>query len=92
MFTIDRVMGRGSLVDYGAFLQNLMVAARSRGLHTCPQAAWNGFSKIILPHVGAGPNEMLVCGMSMGYADESAKVNSFHTPRAPVEEFTHWLD
>jgi nitroreductase len=92
MFTIDRVMGRGSLVDYGAFLQNLMVAARARGLHTCPQAAWNGFSKIILPHIGAGPDEMLVCGMSLGYADESEKVNSFHTPRVAVEEFTRWLD
>ncbi len=92
MFTVDRVMGRGSLVDYGAFLQNLMVAARARGLHTCPQAAWNGFSKIILPHIGAGPDEMLVCGMALGYADETQKVNTFHTPRAPVEEFTRWLD
>jgi nitroreductase len=54
MFTLDRVMGRGSLLDYGMFLQNLMVAARARGLHTCPQAAWNGFAKIILPHIGAG--------------------------------------
>lgn len=92
MFTLDRVMGRGSLVDYGMFLQNIMVAARARGLHTCPQAAWNGFGKIILPHIGAGPGEMLVCGMSMGYADEHHKVNSFHTPRVPVQEFTHWLD
>lgn len=91
MFTLDRVMGRGSLVDYGMFMQNLMVAARARGLHTCPQAAWNGFGKIILPHIGAGPDEMLVCGMSLGYADESDKVNSFHTPRVPVEEFTRWL-
>lgn len=92
MFTIDRVMGRGSLVDYGMFLQNIMVAARGRGLHTCPQAAWNGFAKIILPHIGAGPDEMLVCGMALGYADETDVVNTFHTPRVPVEEFTHWLD
>jgi len=92
MFTIDRVMGRGSLVDYGAFLQSIMVAARGHGLHTCPQAAWNGFSKIILPHIGAGSDEMLVCGMALGYADESALVNTLHTPRVPVEEFTHWLD
>jgi nitroreductase len=91
MFTMDRVMGRGSLVDYGMFLQNIMVAARGRGLHTCAQAAWNGFGKIILPHLGAGPEEMLVCGMSLGYADESDAVNTFHTPRVPVEEFTHWL-
>jgi len=91
MFTVDRVMGRGSLVDYGAFLQNIMVAARGHGLHTCPQAAWNGFSRIILPHIGAGPDEMLVCGMALGYADETAVVNTFHTPRVPVQEFTTWL-
>ncbi|MDO8342272.1 MAG: nitroreductase [Cellvibrio sp.] len=92
MFTIDRVMGRGSLVDMGMFLQNIMVAARGHGLHTCPQAAWNGFTKIVLPHVGAGADEMLVCGMALGYADPADKVNSFHTPRVPVAEFTTWLE
>jgi len=92
MFTIDRVMGRGSLVDYGAFLQSIMVAARGRGLHTCPQAAWNGFAKIIMPHIGAGDGEMLVCGMALGYADADALVNGFVTPRVPVTEFTRWLD
>ena len=91
MFTIDRVMGRGSLMDYGMFLQNIMLSARARGLHTCPQAAWNGFARIILPHIGAGPDEMMVCGMSLGYADESDKVNTFHTPRVATEDFTHWL-
>lgn len=92
MFTIDRVMGRGSLLDYGMFLQNLMVAARARGLHTCPQAAWNSFASIILPHIGASPEEMLVCGMALGYAEVNACVNSLHTPRVPVSEFTHWLE
>lgn len=92
MFTVDKIMGRGSLVDYGAFMQNIMVAARGRGLHTCPQAAWNGFSSIILPHIGAGEREMLVCGMSLGYADPSAVVNTLHTPRVAVADFTHWLD
>jgi nitroreductase len=92
MFTVDKVMGRGSLVDYGMFLQTLMVAARGHGLHTCPQAAWNAFAKIILPHMGAGDNEMLVCGMSLGYADESELVNTFRTPRESVASFTTWLE
>lgn len=92
MFTIDRVMGRGSLLDFGMFLQNIMVAARARGLHTCPQAAWNHFSKIILPHIGAGDNDMLVCGMALGYADESALVNTFETTRIDPRSFTHWVD
>ena len=91
MFTIDPIMGRGSLLDYGMFIQNIMVAARARGLHTCPQAAWNGFHSIILPHIGAGVGEMLVCGMALGYADETDKVNTLVTPRVPVNEFTHWV-
>ena len=91
MFTLDRVMGRGSLVDYGMFMQNIMLGARARGLHTCPQAAWNGFAKIVLPHIGAGDNEILICGLSLGIADQTAIVNSFNTPREPVAQFTHWL-
>lgn len=92
IFTLNRAMGRGSLLDYGTFLQNVMLAARARGLHTCPQQAWNMFTKVILPHVGASEHEMMVCGMALGYADEAAIVNTFHTPRVPVEEFTHWLE
>jgi nitroreductase len=92
MFTLDKVMGRGSLVDYGMFLQTIMLAARGMGLHTCPQAAWNGFGSIILPHIGAGDNEMLVCGMALGYADDSDIVNTFRTPRETVASFTRWLD
>nr|WP_309969399.1 nitroreductase [Variovorax guangxiensis] len=91
MFTMDRVMGRGSLIDYGMFLQTLMLAARALGLHTCPQAAWNNYAKIVTPLIGAGPEEMLVCGMALGYADESAPVNAYRTPREPVESFTRWV-
>ncbi len=92
MFTISRSLGRGSLMDYGMFLQNIMVAARARELHTCPQAAWNGFAKIILPYIGATEDEMLVCGMSLGYADPSDKINTYHTPRVAADAFTHWRD
>jgi len=92
MFTLNPIMGRGSMFDYGMFVQNIMLAARARGLHTCPQAAWNNFHSIILPHIGAAEGEMLVCGMSLGYADTSDVVNTFRTPRVPVSDFTHWLD
>lgn len=92
MFTVDVGMGRGSLLDYGTFLQSIMIAARGHGLHTCPQQAWNHFQKVIKPHIGAGDNEMLVCGMALGYADPDALVNTFHTPRVPVAEFTTWLE
>ena len=92
MFTVDKVMGQGALLDSGMFLQNTMVAARARGLHTCPQAAWNGFAHIVLPHIGAGPNEMLVCGMALGHADTTDAANTYCASRVPVNEFTTWLE
>ena len=92
IFTIDRVMGAGSLLDCGMFLQNIMVAARARGLHTCPQAAWNHYGSIILPHVGAGADEKLVCAMALGWPDEQAPVNGFETPREGGEGVTRWLE
>ncbi len=90
-FTIDKELGKGSMLDYGMFLQNIMVAARAEGLDTCPQAAWNDYAKIILPSIGAKENEMLVCGMALGYADKNDVVNTFHTPRAKLDEFVTWL-
>lgn len=92
MFTVNKIMGRGSLLDYGMFLENLMLAARGLGLHTCPQAAWNHFSKLIMPVLGAGEDEMLVCGMALGYGDENAIVNTLETPREAAADFTTWLD
>lgn len=92
MFTIDRLMGQGSWLDYGMFVQNVMVAARARGLDTCPQVAFLKFHRIILEHVGAGAGEMLVCGMSLGHADPQAAVNSLITERMPVAEFARFLE
>ena len=91
MFTIDRVMQQGSWLDYGMFLQNIMVAARARGLDTCPQAAFTPFHKIILEHIDAPATDMLVCGMSLGWADPNAVENSLVTDREPVEGFTRFM-
>ncbi|PPE70765.1 nitroreductase [Caldimonas thermodepolymerans] len=92
MFTIDRVMELGSWLDYGMFLQNIMIAARARGLDTCPQAAFTQFHRIVMEHIGAPANEMLVCGMSLGYADPEAVENRLQTEREPVEGFTTFLE
>lgn len=88
IFTVDRSMGRGSLLDYGMFLQNIMTAARGRGLDTCPQAAFNTFHRIIARELAIPEQQMLVCGMSLGYADSSRIENSLVSSRVPVEEFT----
>ena len=90
IFTIDRVMQQGSWLDYGMFLQNIMVAARARGLDTCPQAAFTQFHRIIERQLGLGADEMVVCGMSLGFADPAAIENTLVTEREPVEGFTRF--
>jgi nitroreductase len=92
VFTIDRVLQKGSWLDYGMFLQNVMVAARARGLDTCPQAAFTPFHRVIGEFLGLGPGEMLVCGMSLGHANPDAVENRLVTERAPVAEFTRFHD
>ena len=90
IFTIDRIMEQGSWLDYGMFLQNIMVAARARGLDTCPQAAFTTFHRIIEDELGLPAGQQVVCGMSLGWADPSAIENTLETERAPVAEFTQW--
>lgn len=92
MFTIDRVMRQGSWLDFGMFLQSVMIAARGHGLDTCPQAAFLQFHRLIMPAIGAPANEQLVCGMSLGWADPAAIENTLVTVREPVRGFTHFLE
>ncbi|MBK4736971.1 nitroreductase [Noviherbaspirillum pedocola] len=92
IFTIDRIMERGSWLDYGMFLQNIMIAARGRGLDTCPQAAFTQFHRIIAEVLGLPETEQVVCGMALGHADMSRTENSLVTEREPVAGFAKFLE
>ena len=92
IFTIDRVMEQGSWLDYGMFLQNIMIAARARGLDTCPQAAFTQFHRVIADTLGLPESEQLVCGMALGYADHSKTENTLSTERAPLSAFAKFLE
>lgn len=91
IFTIDRVMEQGSWLDYGMFLQNIMLAAKARGLDTCPQAAFTQYHQIIRDELMLPENEMLVCGMALGYADMSKIENSLVTERDDLATFVQFL-
>ena len=92
IFTIDRVMEQGSWLDYGMFLQNIMVAARGRGLDTCPQAAFTQYHRIIAEQLQLPANETVVCGMALGWADPAKIENSLVTEREPIASFVHFME
>jgi nitroreductase len=92
MFTVDRELQIGSCLDYGMFIQNVMLAAREKGLHTCPRAAFTGHHQVIRDCLPMSDKQSLVCGMSLGYADPDAIENSLITEREPVDSVTRFID
>ncbi|MDV2467600.1 nitroreductase [Acinetobacter chinensis] len=91
-FTVNKAMGIGSKMDISMMIQNVMTAAKARGLDTCPQAAWNHFHPIVMDVLQAPEDEELVCAVALGFADPDHIVNTFITPRVPVEDFAVFLD
>lgn len=87
IFTVDRRLNQGSWIDLGMFLQTIMIAARARGLHTCPQAAFAPSHQQIRPVLGIPDEEIVVCGMALGYEDATKPENDLRTDRAPLEEW-----
>ena len=87
VFTIDNDMGWMSWLDYGMFIQNICLAARGQGLHTCPQAAWGSYHNVIERHLQLPSAQLVHCGLSLGYEDVQAAVNQLETVREPIEGF-----
>lgn len=90
IITIDRQMQQGQWADVGMFLQSIMLLAREYGLHTCPQEAWAVWHRIIREYLAVPEEEMIFCGVALGYADEGHPVNGLASERAPLAEFVRF--
>ena len=91
-FFMDPGMEKGSFLDYGMFLQSVMLAAVAEGLATCPQAALGEYPQIVKEALGYPEDSILICGMALGYEDHDARVNRYRTTREPVEAFTRFFE
>jgi nitroreductase len=91
VFTIDARLKKHSWLDCGLFIQNIMIAARARGLDTCPQVLFARFQTVIAEQLDLPSGQDVMCGMSLGYADERADINRLNMPREPAERFASFL-
>ena len=91
-FFIDACLEKGSYLDYGMFLQSLMLSATEKGLATCTQAALAEFRSIVKEELGIEKNKLLLCGIALGYEDKKALINSYRTPRIELEAFVKFLE
>jgi nitroreductase len=92
IFSIDRRLQQGAWFDYGTFFQNIMIAARGRGLHTCPQQAFAVYHSIIAEELGLPQSDMVICGMALGHEDASVLANRLTTEREPVTGFATFVE
>jgi nitroreductase len=90
IFTINRRLNIGSWMDLGMFLQSVMIAARAQGLHTCAQASFANYPQIVRRHLDIPQEEIVACGMAIGYGDMRAPENVWRTEREPVEVFARF--
>ncbi len=86
-FLMDRDLEQGSWLDCGMFIQNVMLATRGFGLHSCPQAAFCEYPDIVRRELGLPEDSILFCGMSLGHADPDEPANRLETERAPLADF-----
>ncbi len=92
LFLIDVQLEKGSWLDMGMFIQNVMLAAKSFGIDTCPQASLAEYPDIVRELLELPPDLLVVCGMSLGYADPEHPINQYRLDRLEVDEFTRWYD
>ena len=90
-FFMDPILETGSYIDYGMFLQSIMLAAVEKGLATCPQAALGEYPEIVKQELGYPQDCILIGGMALGYEEKEAMINSYRTDRQAVDEFTHFF-
>lgn len=92
IFTMDRRLEWASFICYGCFLQNIMLAAHAQGLDTCPQQIWSLQSAVLRNVLGIPDGEMVVAGMSLGYADNTVPENNMSLEKLELHEFVSFID
>ena len=91
MFSMHRDMPHSNILDIGMYLQNIMLMARAMGLHTCPQVAFSQYHKVIRKHLAMKDEEVVLCGMTLGYVEPDAVENTMVTVREKVEDHVKFL-
>lgn len=90
-FSLDKQMQEGQWSDMGMLIQTMMLLARERGLHTCPQEAWAIWAPTVKEYLNIPDTHTLFCGLALGYADPDAAVNNLESPRASMGEVATYL-
>lgn len=91
ILSVEKRMGNGQWIDCGIFLDQLMLLAREKGLHTCPQAAFSRYQHVVRRELGIPDDQTVICGLALGHADPDVVPNSLITDRAPIQDFTTWF-
>ncbi len=83
---------QGALIDCGAYMQSIMLAAQEFGIASCPQGSTTEFGKVIAKELEVPENLALLYSVVLGYEDKDAKINSYRPARVPLSENVVFVD
>ena len=92
IITIDRSFGNNGWGHVGMFLENLWLSAIHYGLGVCLQESWSIYPKTVKEHIKHPDNEIVWCGVAIGYEDKSHPINQYRTRREDLKSFVKFVD
>ena len=90
--TIDKSFAQNGWGHVGMFLQNLWLTAISEGLGVCLQESWSIYPKTVKKVIDCPDNEMIWCGIAMGYPNNEDPINNYRTSRDSIDTFASFID
>jgi len=90
--SMPKTMHRANAIDIGIFLQSLMLLMTERGIASCPQGALASFPDPVRAVVDIPEENAIIVGLSFGYEEVGAQINSAKMPRVTLDEMASFAN
>ncbi|MDY6904343.1 MAG: nitroreductase [Thermodesulfobacteriota bacterium] len=92
ILTTDRALSEnGPLLDLGAVMQNICLAATDRGLGTCIEDQGVLYPAVVREMAGIPDSKKIIIAIAIGYPDPDFPANQVCSEREPLEHLTTWI-
>jgi nitroreductase len=92
LITTHASLGARGMLDCGGYVTNLLLAAQALGIATVPQASIAYRADVLRDQLQIPEDDLIVCGVSLGWADRDHLANSYRMSRASIDEVVRFVD
>jgi nitroreductase len=89
---LDNAFSKARLVDIGAVLVYLVLAAHACGLWTCPIGLIAAYEDDVKDELNIPEEKSVIIGLALGHPDWESPINRFTSPRDRLDAFVRWVE